>query len=82
MRKSRGCNVLAMEGAAFGASSMSIRCLLGFHHRSGRHARHDAHGLISKCARCGIPMEKDGSGLWIVMRGEAERAEEAKAGRP
>jgi hypothetical protein len=51
---------------------MSIRCLLGFHHRSRRHAHDNGRGLVSKCERCGIPMEKDRKGEWIVDRAETK----------
>jgi len=47
---------------------MSIRCLLGFHHRSRRHAREDGARFVSKCARCFIPMEKTRTGRWIVLK--------------
>jgi len=50
---------------------MSIRCLFGFHHRSRRHARDNGHGIVSKCKRCGIPMEKDRSGQWVVDKAKA-----------
>jgi hypothetical protein len=53
---------------------MSLRCLFGFHHRSRRHALDYGHRLVSKCARCGIPMEKDGQGRWVVYRTDRERA--------
>jgi hypothetical protein len=51
-------------------SAMSIRCLLGFHHRSRRHAHDSGRGVVSKCARCGIPMAKNAGGAWIVDKAE------------
>jgi hypothetical protein len=51
---------------------MSIRCLLGFHHRSRRHAHDRGHAVVSKCARCGIPMEKAPNGRWIVDKAKPE----------
>ena len=54
---------------------MAIRCLFGFHHRSRRHAHDNGHGLVSKCERCGIPMEKDRNGQWVVDKAEKADAE-------
>jgi hypothetical protein len=71
MRLSALGDVLA-AGAGLPETAMSIRCLLGYHHRSRRHARDNGRGLVSKCERCGIPMEKDRKGAWIIERAESE----------
>jgi len=51
----------------------SLRCLLGFHHRSRRQAREEGLRIVSRCERCGAPMEKGRDDTWRVSGQGDER---------
>jgi hypothetical protein len=53
--------------------NMSIRCLLGFHRRSRRSAHEDGARFVSRCSKCGIAMEKNQAGRWVVLKDDGRQ---------
>ena len=45
---------------------MKLLCMLGYHLRSRRYARHDGQTFVSRCKRCGLAMRQGDDGKWSV----------------
>jgi hypothetical protein len=52
-----------------------LLCQIGQHHRSRGHARRLPSGWVSRCRRCGIPLQRPPKGRWRPIPQDVEPIE-------